>query len=57
MIDMNRVETVLRKNVWEVELSSLPRWKALLTKVLRVFYVVIRDVIEWCHCLQSASLF
>jgi membrane protein len=56
MIDMNRVETVLRKNVWEVELSSLPRWKALLTKVLRVFYVVIRDVIEGQLTLRAMSL-
>jgi len=25
-------------------LSSLPRWKAWFTRVLRVFYVVIRDL-------------
>ena len=56
MIDMNRVETVLRKKVWEGDLSSLPRWKALLTKVLRVFYVVIRDVIEGQLTLRAMSL-
>ena len=56
MINMNRVETVLRKNVWEVELSSLPWWKGLLIRVLRVFYVVIRDLLEGQLTLRAMSL-
>ncbi|MDH3802623.1 MAG: YihY family inner membrane protein, partial [Deltaproteobacteria bacterium] len=56
MTKMNRVETVFRKNVWEVELSSLPWWKALLIRVLRVFYVVIRDLLEGQLTLRAMSL-
>lgn len=56
MINKNRVETVLRKNVWEVELSTLPWWKARLTRVLRVFYVVIRDLLEGQLSLRAMSL-
>ncbi|MFA9614334.1 MAG: YihY/virulence factor BrkB family protein, partial [Deltaproteobacteria bacterium] len=56
MTKKNRVETVLRKNVWEVELSSLPWWKARLTRVLRVFYVVIRDLLEGQLTLRAMSL-
>ncbi len=56
MTKKNRVETVLRKNVWEVELSSLPWWKARLTRVLRVFYVVIRDLLDGQLTLRAMSL-
>jgi membrane protein len=56
MINMNRVETILRQNVWEVKLSSLPWWKNLLTRVLRVFYVVIRDLLEGQLTLRAMSL-
>ena len=56
MTKKNRVETVLRKNVWEVELSSLPWWKVLLIRVLRVFYVVIRDLLEGQLTLRAMSL-
>jgi len=56
MTKKNRVETVFRKNVWEVELSSLPWWKALLIRVLRVFYVVIRDLLEGQLTLRAMSL-
>ena len=50
------METVLRKNVWEVELSSLPWWKVWLTRVIRVFYVVIRDLLEGQLTLRAMSL-
>ncbi len=56
MTKKNRVETVFRKNVWEVELSSLPWWKVLLIRVLRVFYVVIRDLLEGQLTLRAMSL-
>jgi membrane protein len=56
MMHMNRVETILRQNVWEVKLSSLPWWKGLLTRVLRVFYVVIRDLLEGQLTLRAMSL-
>ena len=56
MTNKNRVETVLRKNVWEVELSSLPWWKAWFTRVLRVFYVVIRDLLDGQLTLRAMSL-
>ena len=56
MTKKNRVETVFRKNVWEVELSSLPWWKALLIRALRVFYVVIRDLLEGQLTLRAMSL-
>ncbi|RLA87134.1 MAG: ribonuclease BN [Deltaproteobacteria bacterium] len=56
MTNRNRVETVLRKNVWEVELSSLPWWKGLLIRVLRVFYVVIRDLLDGQLTLRAMSL-
>jgi len=56
MTKKNRVETVLRKNVWEVELSSLPWWKGLLIRVIRVFYVIIRDLLEGQVTLRAMSL-
>ncbi|MDH3964209.1 MAG: YihY/virulence factor BrkB family protein [Deltaproteobacteria bacterium] len=56
MTKKNRVETVFRKNVWEVELSSLPWWNVLLIRVLRVFYVVIRDLLEGQLTLRAMSL-
>ena len=56
MTKKNRVKTVFRKNVWEVELSSLPWWKSWLTRVLRVFYVVIRDLLEGQLTLRAMSL-
>ena len=56
MTKKNRVETVFRKNVWEVELSSLPWWKVLLIRVLRVFYVVIRDLLDGQLTLRAMSL-
>jgi len=37
-------------------LSSLPWWKALLIRVLRVFYVVIRDLLEGQLTLRAMSL-
>ena len=55
-MNLKRVETVLRKNVWEVELSSLPWWKSLLIRVLRVLYVVIRDLLEGQLSLRAMSL-
>jgi membrane protein len=56
MTKKDRVETVLRKNVWEVELSSLPWWKGLLIRVIRVLYVIIRDVLEGQLTLRAMSL-
>lgn len=56
MIDKNRVETVLRQRVWEVDLSSLPWWKGWLTKVLRMFYVLIRDLLDGQLTLRAMSL-
>jgi len=56
MTKKSRVETVLRKNVWEVELSSLPWWKAWLIRVIRVFYVIIRDLLEGQLTLRAMSL-
>ena len=37
-------------------MSSLPWWKALLIRVLRVFYVVIRDLLEGQLTLRAMSL-
>jgi len=37
-------------------LSSLPWWKVLLIRVLRVFYVVIRDLLEGQLTLRAMSL-
>ena len=56
MMNMNRVETILRQNVWEVKLSSLPWWKGLLIRLLRVVYVVIRDMFEGQLTLRAMSL-
>jgi len=56
MMNRNRVETVFRKNVWEVQLSSLPWWKGLLIRLLRAFYVVIRDLLEGQLTLRAMSL-
>ena len=56
MMNLKRVETVLKENVWEVELSSLPWWKGLLIRVFRVLYVVIRDLLEGQISLRAMSL-
>ena len=56
MIDKNRVEAVLRQRIWEGDLSSLPWWKNWLSKVLRMFYVVIRDLLEGQLTLRAMSL-
>ena len=56
MIDKNSVETVLRQRVWEGDLSSMPWWKGWLTRVLRVCYVVIRDLLDGQLTLRAMSL-
>ena len=56
MMNLKRVQTVLRENVWEVELSSLPWWKGLLIRALRILYVAIRDLLEGQLSLRAMSL-
>jgi membrane protein len=56
MIDKSRVETNLREKLWERDLSSLPRWKAWLTRVFRVVYVIIGDLLDGQLTLRAMSL-
>ncbi len=56
MIDKNKLEADLRKRLWEGDLSSMVWWKVWIIKVLRMFYVVIRDLLEGQLNLRAMSL-
>ena len=56
MINKSIVVKAIRKNLWEVQLSSLPWWKAWLTRVFRMAYVVVRDLVEGQLTLRAMSL-
>lgn len=56
MMNIKRVETVLKEKLWQVKLSHLPWWKGLLIRVLRTFYVVVRDLLEGQLTLRAMSL-
>ena len=46
----------LRRFVWDVELESLPAWKAVLLHLIRIGYAIIRGVVEGQLSLRAMSL-
>jgi len=48
--------TVMRKAIWGVQLSKLPRWKQWLISVVRVMHLVLRDLMGEELTLRSMSL-
>jgi len=56
MFDFIKNNQAVKRVVWDVDLASLPWWKALPTRALRMIYVVIRDLTEGQLTLQAMSL-
>jgi membrane protein len=56
MPNAQQLKTALNKVVWDTELETLPWWRVWLTKVLRISYVVIRDLFDGQLTLRAMSL-
>ena len=56
MSDMNKIAIAIKKQIWAVELSSLPWWKLCLIKFLQFSYVVFRDLADGQLTLRAMSL-
>jgi membrane protein len=56
MLDKTKFNVALKKLLWDGELSSLPKWKGLLIKALRICYVAVRDVLDGQLTLRAMSL-
>jgi membrane protein len=56
MLDKAKISIVLKKLIWDEELSALPRWKAWLIKSVRICYAAVRDVMEGELTLRAMSL-
>jgi membrane protein len=56
MILLDQIKTILNRITWDTQLESLPWWKALPIRGLRVAHVVIRDFTDGQLTLQAMSL-
>ncbi len=56
MISLSQLTQRVERVIWDVEVSSLPRWRATLTRGLRMIYAVGRDLADGQLTLQAMSL-
>lgn len=56
MLDTTKITVAVKKLIWDVELLSLPWWKAWLIKVLQMGYVLLRDLVDGQFTLLAMSL-
>ncbi len=56
MLPLHRLGTSFIHAIWGVELSSLPRWRAKLIRLLRGVYTLARDLAEGQLTLHATSL-
>jgi membrane protein len=53
---MKSIGAVIREHIWRGDLSAMHPWKAWLTQLLRVLYVVTRDLTDGQLTLRAMSL-
>ena len=56
MKKVQKLGAALRRAVWDVDINSLPPWKARLVGGMRIMHLVIRDLLEGQLSLRSMSL-
>lgn len=56
MLRVSELINKLTEALWQSDLSTLPAWKAFLIQVLRLIYVLIRDVADGQLTLRAMSL-
>jgi membrane protein len=56
MIKIKDFEKIITGIIWDIKLVSLPWWKAWPIRMLRVSYVVIRDLVDGQLTLRAMSL-
>jgi membrane protein len=50
------VKSLLAQAIWDVDVASLSPWRARMTRVARLVYAVIRDMVEGQLSLRAMSL-
>ena len=50
------LELVINRAIWDVDLAALPRWRAWVTRALRIVHAVANDVTEGQLGLRAMSL-
>jgi membrane protein len=53
---MKSIGAAIREHIWRADLSAMRPWKAWLTQLLRVLYVVTRDLTDGQLTLRAMSL-
>ena len=56
MVGIENLHRVLKRLIWDVNLNSAPRWKAIPLKPVRICYVVVCDLAGGDLTLRAASL-
>lgn len=56
MSAIKQIKSQLQEAVWNTELTSLPRWRARSTLLLRLMYSVVRDLADGQITLRAMSL-
>ena len=56
MLTLHRLGMAFIRSIWEVQLSTLPTWRAKLTRLLRGIYTLARDLTEGQLTLHATSL-
>lgn len=56
MLDSTKINAVIKRVVWDVDLASQPRWKYWLIRALQVCYVVLQDLTDGQLTLRAMSL-
>ena len=53
---MKPLEAVITRTIWDVDLASLPIWRAQLTRAARIVHAVSNDILEGQLTLRAMSL-
>lgn len=53
---MKSIEATIDRTIWQVDIASLPTWRAVLTRVARILHAVVNDVVEGQITLRAMSL-
>lgn len=55
-LDPSRLRDLFQRAIWNVDMASLPWWRAVLTRAVRTLYAVGRDLTQGQLTLQAMSL-
>ena len=55
-MNLNKIVIALKKQIWDVDFSSLPWWRVWLIRLLQFCYVILRDLADGQLTLRAMSL-